>query len=161
MYTDGANMNALVGVAKPGKWGSGRVAPQPAQDLLHPARRRRSRRRPGRAVKAHLAPFPKARWARTASARRHRCWAMVSAATLRLGLDPADQLDVHRDDGRRRPRKADPGGHAQRQLPGQAPRPHYPTLYTGRNGLVAHECILDLRPIKDATGISAEDVANA
>src|SRR5690606_27192455 len=36
--------------------------------------------------------------------------------------------------------------------------PHYPTLYTGRNGLVAHECILDLRPLKDATGISAEDV---
>jgi glycine dehydrogenase len=35
----------------------------------------------------------------------------------------------------------------------------YPTLYSGRNGLVAHECILDLRPIKDATGITAEDVA--
>jgi glycine dehydrogenase len=45
VYTDGANMNALVGVAKPGKWGSRRIAPQPAQDLLHPARRRRSRRR--------------------------------------------------------------------------------------------------------------------
>jgi glycine dehydrogenase len=37
--------------------------------------------------------------------------------------------------------------------------PHFPTLYSGRNGLVAHECILDLRPIKEATGISAEDVA--
>ena len=37
--------------------------------------------------------------------------------------------------------------------------PHYKTLYTGRNGLVAHECILDLRPLKDATGIGAEDVA--
>ena len=37
--------------------------------------------------------------------------------------------------------------------------PHYETLYTGRNGLVAHECILDLRPLKDATGVSAEDVA--
>ncbi|MEY2872784.1 MAG: hypothetical protein RLZZ373_155, partial [Pseudomonadota bacterium] len=37
--------------------------------------------------------------------------------------------------------------------------PHYETLYTGRNGLVAHECILDLRPLKDATGIGAEDVA--
>lgn len=37
--------------------------------------------------------------------------------------------------------------------------PHYPTLYTGRNGLVAHECILDLRPLEKATGISAEDVA--
>jgi len=36
---------------------------------------------------------------------------------------------------------------------------HFETLYTGRNGLVAHECILDLRPIKDATGISAEDRA--
>ena len=36
---------------------------------------------------------------------------------------------------------------------------HYETLYTGRNGLVAHECILDLRPLKDETGISAEDVA--
>jgi glycine dehydrogenase len=37
--------------------------------------------------------------------------------------------------------------------------PHYETLYTGRNGLVAHECILDLRPLKESTGISAEDVA--
>ena len=37
--------------------------------------------------------------------------------------------------------------------------PHYETLYTGRNGLVAHECILDLRPLKDSTGVSAEDVA--
>jgi glycine dehydrogenase len=37
--------------------------------------------------------------------------------------------------------------------------PHYPTLYTGRNGLVAHECILDLRPLKDTSGIAAEDVA--
>lgn len=36
---------------------------------------------------------------------------------------------------------------------------HYPVLYTGQNGLVAHECILDLRPIKDECGISNEDVA--
>ena len=37
--------------------------------------------------------------------------------------------------------------------------PYYPTLYAGRNGYVAHECILDLRPLKDASGIGAEDVA--
>jgi glycine dehydrogenase len=37
--------------------------------------------------------------------------------------------------------------------------PHFPTLYTGRNGLVAHECILDLRPLEKLSGISAEDVA--
>ena len=37
--------------------------------------------------------------------------------------------------------------------------PHYPVLYRGENGLVAHECILDLRPLKDSTGISVDDVA--
>jgi glycine dehydrogenase len=36
---------------------------------------------------------------------------------------------------------------------------HYPVLYTGPNGLVAHECILDLRPLKTSAGIEAEDVA--
>ncbi len=36
---------------------------------------------------------------------------------------------------------------------------HYPVLYTGRNGRVAHECIIDLRPLKAASGISEEDVA--
>lgn len=38
-------------------------------------------------------------------------------------------------------------------------RDHYPVLYAGDNGLVAHECILDLRPLKEATGISNDDVA--
>jgi len=37
--------------------------------------------------------------------------------------------------------------------------PHYPVLYAGHDGLVAHECILDLRALTDATGISNEDVA--
>jgi glycine dehydrogenase len=36
---------------------------------------------------------------------------------------------------------------------------HFPVLYTGENGRVAHECILDLRPLKEATGISVDDVA--
>ena len=36
---------------------------------------------------------------------------------------------------------------------------HYPVLYSGEGGLVAHECILDLRPLKEATGISVDDVA--
>jgi glycine cleavage system P protein (glycine dehydrogenase) len=37
--------------------------------------------------------------------------------------------------------------------------PHFPVLYTGQGGLVAHECILDLRPVTSQTGITAEDVA--
>jgi glycine dehydrogenase len=36
---------------------------------------------------------------------------------------------------------------------------HYPILYTGRSGNVAHECILDIRPIKEASGVTEEDVA--
>jgi glycine cleavage system protein P-like pyridoxal-binding family len=38
-------------------------------------------------------------------------------------------------------------------------RDHYPTLYASENGHVAHECILDLRPLKDTSGVLAEDVA--
>ncbi|WP_425844714.1 aminomethyl-transferring glycine dehydrogenase [Agrococcus sp. TSP3-2-1] len=38
-------------------------------------------------------------------------------------------------------------------------REHYPVLYTGEHGLVAHECILDLRPLKEATGVTNDDVA--
>ena len=37
--------------------------------------------------------------------------------------------------------------------------PHYPVLFTGRNGLVAHECVIDLRPLATQTGIGVEDVA--
>jgi glycine dehydrogenase len=37
--------------------------------------------------------------------------------------------------------------------------PHYPVLYTGRSGLVAHECIVDLRPITKDTGVTVDDVA--
>jgi glycine dehydrogenase len=36
---------------------------------------------------------------------------------------------------------------------------HYPVLYTGRNGRVAHECILDIHDIKESSGVTAEDIA--
>ena len=73
--------------------GLGRVAPQPAQDLLHPARRRRPGRRP---VRGEVAPgaVPAAH-----ARRRRRKWAWSVGGELRLGLDPADQLDVRHADG--------------------------------------------------------------
>ncbi len=37
--------------------------------------------------------------------------------------------------------------------------PYFPVLYTGANGRVAHECIVDLRPIKETSGVSVDDVA--
>jgi glycine dehydrogenase len=36
---------------------------------------------------------------------------------------------------------------------------HYPVLYTGKNGRVAHECIIDIRPLKEETGITESDIA--
>ena len=48
VYVDGANLNALLGCARPGRVRRRRLPPQPAQDVLHPARRRWPRRRPGR-----------------------------------------------------------------------------------------------------------------
>jgi len=38
-------------------------------------------------------------------------------------------------------------------------RPHYPVLYRGKNGWVAHECIIDLRPLKESSGVTVDDVA--
>jgi glycine dehydrogenase len=38
-------------------------------------------------------------------------------------------------------------------------KPHFPVLYTGKNGMVAHECIIDLRPVKESCGIHVDDVA--
>ena len=60
VYVDGANLNALVGSGEAGTVRCRRVTPEPAQDVLHPARRRRSRRRPGRRACA-----PRARTCRT------------------------------------------------------------------------------------------------
>ena len=48
VYVDGANLNAMVGLAAPGSFRRRRVAPQPAQDVLHSARRRRTGRGSGR-----------------------------------------------------------------------------------------------------------------
>jgi len=152
VYTDGANMNAIVGLAKPGKWGSDVSHLNLHKTFCIP----HGGGGPGVgpcAVKAHLAPFlPKSLGGRGEVG-------MVSAATFgsasilpiswmyitlmgAVGLRKATQVALLN------------ANYIARRL-----APHYKTLYTGRNGLVAHECILDLRPIKDATGISAEDVA--
>ena len=74
VYLDGANLNALVGVARPGKFGADVSPPQPPQDVLHPPRRRRPRRRPGRgAGPPGAVPARATRWSpRPARASGHR-----------------------------------------------------------------------------------------
>ena len=100
VYVDGANLNALVGVARPGCVRRRRVTPEPAQDVLHPARRRRTRRRPGRGARAPCA-VPAESPAGPVGRSGDRCRGAVGRA-LGIGVDPADQLGLHPDDGRRR-----------------------------------------------------------
>ena len=152
VYTDGANMNALVGVAKPGKWGSDVSHLNLHKTFCIP----HGGGGPGVgpcAVKSHLAPYlPRALGGDGAVG-------MVSAATFgSASILPISWMYIAMmgAEGLRRATQVAllNANYVARRL-----APHYPTLYTGRNDLVAHECILDLRPIKDATGISAEDVA--
>ena len=133
--------------------GLGRLAPQPAQDLLHPARRRRPGRRPvrgevaPRAVPAAHASAAKATSAWSAAASFGSA-SILPISWMYITMMGADGL-----------RKATQVALLNANYIAKRLAPHYETLYTGRNGLVAHECILDLRPLKDATGIGAEDVA--
>lgn len=152
VYTDGANMNALVGVAKPGKWGSDVSHLNLHKTFCIP----HGGGGPGVgpcAVKSHLAPF----LPRTLGGEGDV--GMVSAASFgSASILPISWMYIAMM-GNTGLRKATQVALLNANYIAKRLAPHYETLYTGRNGLVAHECILDLRPIKDATGISAEDVA--
>jgi glycine dehydrogenase len=152
VYTDGANMNALVGVAKPGKWGSDVSHLNLHKTFCIP----HGGGGPGvgpTAVKAHLAPFLPRVFGGEGDV------GMVSAASFgSASILPIPWMYITLM-GTTGLRKATQVALLNANYIAKRLAPHYETLYTGRNGLVAHECILDLRPIKDATGISAEDVA--
>ena len=152
VYTDGANMNALVGVAKPGKWGSDVSHLNLHKTFCIP----HGGGGPGVgpcAVKSHLAPFLPRAFGGEGDV------GMVSAATFgSASILPISWMYITLM-GTEGLRKATQVALLNANYIAKRLAPHYKTLYTGRNGLVAHECILDLRPLKDATGIGAEDVA--
>ena len=159
VYTDGANMNALVGVAKPGKWGSDVSHLNLHKTFCIP----HGGGGPGVgpcAVKSHLAPFlPKPVQDDGFRTGGIGNGALVSAASYgSASILPISWMYITMM-GAEGLRKATQVALLNANYIAKKLAPHYETLYTGRNGLVAHECILDLRPIKDATGISAEDVA--
>ncbi len=152
VYTDGANLNALVGLAKPGKWGSDVSHLNLHKTFCIP----HGGGGPGVgpcAVKSHLAEF----LPRTFGAKGKV--GMVSAASFgSASILPISWMYITLM-GKDGLRKASQVALLNANYISRRLEPHYRTLYTGRNGLVAHECILDLRPLKDATGIGAEDVA--
>ena len=157
VYTDGANLNALVGLAKPGKYGSDVSHLNLHKTFCIP----HGGGGPGVgpvAVRAHLAPYLPGGFVPGKPTRNNEV-GMVSAASFgSAGILPISWMYITMMGGAGLRRATQvallSANYIARRL-----KPHFPTLYKGRNGLVAHECILDLRPIKDACGISAEDVA--
>ena len=152
VYIDGANMNAMVGLCAPGRFGGDVSHLNLHKTFCIP----HGGGGPGVGpigVKAHLAPFLPGH-AHLDNSRGAVCAAPYGSASIlpitwmyiRMmggeGLKRASQLAILS------------ANYIARRL-----EEHYPVLYSGDNGLVAHECILDLRPLKDSSGISVEDVA--
>ncbi|MBV2208914.1 MAG: aminomethyl-transferring glycine dehydrogenase [Thermomonas sp.] len=159
VYTDGANMNALVGLAKPGKWGSDVSHLNLHKTFCIP----HGGGGPGVgpcAVRSHLAPFlPKAFGEGGVKTEGTGGGNMVSAASFgSASILPISWMYIAMM-GRDGLRKATQVAMLNANYIAKRLEACFPTLYTGRNGLVAHECILDLRPLEKLSGISAEDVA--
>lgn len=156
VYLDGANMNAQVGLCRPGDYGADVCHLNLHKTFAIP----HGGGGPGMApigVKAHLVPFLPAHALKGAAAAFKT--GPVSAAPygsasvlviswmyIRLmgaeGLKEASQIAILN------------ANYIAKKL-----CPYYPVLYQGQEGTVAHECIFDLRPLKEQTGIEVEDIA--
>ncbi len=158
VYMDGANMNAMVGVAQPGKFGSDVSHLNLHKTFCIP----HGGGGPGVGpvgVRAHLAPFLPGVVGEQGTLSGNVQVGPVSAAPFgsasilpipfiyialmgAAGLRQATEIAILS------------ANYIARRL-----APYYPVLYTGRNGRVAHECILDMHAIKDSSGITAEDIS--
>ncbi len=157
VYVDGANLNALVGLAKPGVFGADVSHLNLHKTFCIP----HGGGGPGVgpvAVRAHLAPYlpnhplqPTAGPLTGVGPVSAAPWGSagilpISWAYVRLmgaeGLKRATQVAVLG------------ANYVAKRL-----APYFPVLYTGPGGLVAHECIVDLRPLTKSTGVTVDDVA--
>ncbi|MFB7664316.1 aminomethyl-transferring glycine dehydrogenase [Kitasatospora sp. NPDC056138] len=157
VYVDGANLNALVGLAKPGKFGADVSHLNLHKTFCIP----HGGGGPGVgpvAVRAHLAPYlpnhplqAEAGPATGVGPISAAPWGSaailpISWSYVRLmggeGLKRATQVAVLN------------ANYIAKRL-----APHFPVLYTGPGGLVAHECIIDLRPLSKETGVTVDDIA--
>ncbi len=149
VYIDGANMNALVGLGAPGEFGGDVSHLNLHKTFAIP----HGGGGPGVgpvAVAAHLLPFLPGheQGIGAISAAPFGSAGILPISWLYLTMMGADGLTEASESA------ILAANYVARQL-----NPHYPVLYTGPGGLVAHECILDLRPLKETSGITAEDVA--
>ena len=154
VYVDGANLNAMVGLAQPGKFGADVSHLNLHKTFCIP----HGGGGPGVgpvAVRAHLAEFLPAHPLASAgrpvgavSAAPFGSASILAISWVYIALMGASGL-------------TDASAMAVLNANYIATRlnPHFPVLYTGEHGRVAHECILDLRPMTKATGVTVDDVA--
>jgi glycine dehydrogenase len=158
VYVDGANLNALVGLAAPGHFGADVSHLNLHKTFCIP----HGGGGPGVgpvAVKAHLARFLPGHRDLPAEDRASDAIGPVSAAPYgSASILPISWMYVAMMGGEGL-RAATESAILHANYIAKRLSPHYPVLYTGPGGLVAHECILDLRPLKATSAIEAEDVA--
>ncbi|RQU86021.1 glycine dehydrogenase (aminomethyl-transferring) [Burkholderia cenocepacia] len=157
VYVDGANMNAMVGLTAPGQFGGDVSHLNLHKTFCIP----HGGGGPGVgpvAVGAHLAQFlPNQR--STGYARAEDGIGAVSAAPYgSASILPISWMYIAMM-GAKNLTAATETAILNANYIAKRLAPHYPVLYSGPGGLVAHECILDLRPIKETSGISVDDVA--
>jgi glycine dehydrogenase len=147
VYVDGANLNALLGLAKPGEFGGDVSHLNLHKTFCIP----HGGGGPGVgpvAVREHLARYLPDRGAGAVSGAEHGSAGVLPISWAYLRMMGADGL-----------RRATLVAVAAANYVARRLGEHYPVLYSGKDGFVAHECILDLRPITAATGVTVDDVA--
>ncbi len=157
VYVDGANLNALVGLARPGRFGADVSHLNLHKTFTIP----HGGGGPGIGpigVGGHLSPFLPNHPLIPDAGPETGIGPVSSAPWGSAGILPIPYTYI-RLMGAAGLRRATEVAILNANYLAHKLHPHFPVLYTGRAGRVAHECILDLRPITRATGITAEDVA--
>ncbi|MGH3323726.1 MAG: aminomethyl-transferring glycine dehydrogenase, partial [Streptomyces sp.] len=157
VYVDGANLNALMGLARPGKFGADVSHLNLHKTFCIP----HGGGGPGVGpigVREHLAPHLPNHPLQPAAGPATGIGPVSGAPWGSAGILPISWAYVRLMGGeglRRATQVAVLGAnYIAKRL-----EPHYPVLYTGPRGLVAHECIIDVRPLTKRTGVSIDDVA--
>ena len=157
VYLDGANLNALVGCAAPGKFGADVSHLNLHKTFCIP----HGGGGPGvgpLCVKQHLAPFMPGHSVVDIDTEYSENGAVAAAPWGSAGILPISWAYIAMM-GREGMKRATQVAILSANYIAQRLAESFPVLYTGRNGRVAHECIIDLRPFKQSCGVTEEDVA--
>ncbi|MGI9156261.1 MAG: aminomethyl-transferring glycine dehydrogenase [Marmoricola sp.] len=157
VYVDGANLNALVGYAKPGEFGGDVSHLNLHKTFCIP----HGGGGPGVGpigVRSHLAPYLPSHPMHPEASRRDGIGPISAAPYGSAGILPISWAYLRMMGGPGLTRATAVAVLAANYVAKRLGE-HFPVLYTGHGGLVAHECILDIRGLTKATGVSVDDVA--